>query len=962
VLLLDEVSLFIGTDFERLTELQTLAEKVDEIGDGDIQLVVTAQDKIEDVQPKFAARGADFSILKDRFPHRYQLPSKHVGDIAKQRLFRKTTDGEQAVRDILEDATVKPAESLVFSEVKLNTTPPLDSINEDELVACYPFLPYHAPLFLEILFNLRKEATDPAKSIFSGTARAILALMHGLQVDWIDSGRDDQLVSLVDFYDLVKPEFREILTKDVRVIEGAEDSNGVRGIADEVDDGHLDEFDLDVAKAVLLLQHVHESVPMNEGNIAVAVMSDLNGQSWISTRNRVEESLDRMEKYIRPTTDETGPRYRFATQEERLIYQGAEEKESTPEWDGIIAAVDDHLWETLVDDLSLPESVPYGESGEEYPVSYHFSIDGTSFETTLEQDGGLDVHIEVQGLDPGTNSDQTAGETLYWEIGTEGIDDLRNRLVEWWALRAAVESHNAPPAVEQDLTDRAAAVRSKISSAMSNGSYTVKDRPDIGALSTAVETAVDVKYPDDFHPMMLQVNEDRLQDLAELGGNDPLPGWAQTIQVPTDDDVTDTGSKSIQNNVHVLAGRQLKDEPDGLTLDTVLDGIAAEKEYYGDVRPALRAILWGFCRQGRLLPIDESGNTLENEVVLTGDRPSQTRLKLLEVSDPGDILEEHGFKETTETVAEGLINVQRANERLKSRIGGIKEDVELVIDTDIHSAAVSELLESFAGELTDRMNETDDRLATIKAQDEGFEEAITGTEAAQEWYDEAADVWNRRLETIYRWDAQLTIGDGRFEWVDEDASEAIDARRSTIADCTQPWWTTDGWGTLVEDVGQDPTAALESAWESFVESHGLRKTIERADANPWVRPATELPAAVERGFERTFIAPARNLQRWYGTLDNAIASLSGDDHEAAIGYADDVAEMEPLATTMDTDIEDVRARLETLSDFVGDRGPGDVAQIGVAPDDRDAIDRRLAQIVEAGEVDIEASDEGVIVR
>jgi len=57
VLLLDEVSLFIGTDFDRLTELQTLAESVDETGDGDIQLVATAQAKIEDVQPQFAARG-----------------------------------------------------------------------------------------------------------------------------------------------------------------------------------------------------------------------------------------------------------------------------------------------------------------------------------------------------------------------------------------------------------------------------------------------------------------------------------------------------------------------------------------------------------------------------------------------------------------------------------------------------------------------------------------------------------------------------------------------------------------------------------------------------------------------------------------------------------------------------------------------------------------------------------------
>jgi len=70
---------------------------------------------------------------------------------------------------------VKPTESLVYNEIKQNTKPPLDSIDDEELVEFYPFLPYHAPLFLEILFNLRQEASDPAKSIFghsTGDSRA----------------------------------------------------------------------------------------------------------------------------------------------------------------------------------------------------------------------------------------------------------------------------------------------------------------------------------------------------------------------------------------------------------------------------------------------------------------------------------------------------------------------------------------------------------------------------------------------------------------------------------------------------------------------------------------------------------------------------------------------------------------------------------------------------------------------
>jgi len=130
--------------------------------------------------------------------------------------------------------------------------------------------------------------------------------MHGLLTDWVDESEEDQIITLVDFFELIKPELREILSQDMRVVEGTDETNG---IADEVADADSDlrEFDLDVAKAVLLLRPVCEIVPLNDGNIAVAVMSDLNGRSWISTTNRVEESMDRLQKFIRPTRTESGP-------------------------------------------------------------------------------------------------------------------------------------------------------------------------------------------------------------------------------------------------------------------------------------------------------------------------------------------------------------------------------------------------------------------------------------------------------------------------------------------------------------------------------------------------------------------------------------------------------------------------------------------------------------------------------
>jgi len=976
VLLLDEVSLFIGTDFGRLTELQTLAENIDEIDSGDIQLVVTAQADIEDVQPEFAAHGADFSILKDRFPHRYQLPSKHVGDIAKRRLFEKSDDGDTHVREVLNKASVKPTESLVYSDIRQNTKPPLDSIDDRELVEFYPFLPYHAPLFLEILFNLRQEATDPAKSIFSGTARAILALMHSLLQTWIEEGNPDRVITLVDFYELIKPELREILTKDMRVIEGADDSEisegleddsvfgdleASRGIADEVKNGPLTDFDLKVAKAVLLLQHVHEIAPLNEGNIAVSVMSDLNGRSWISTQNQVEESLDRMQKFIRPNEDESGARYRFATVEERIIYTKAESNEEAPQWDAVLEALDEHLWEQLVEGLSLPESVPYGDSGDEYPVAYEFGVDGVEFDTTSEAEGGLDVSVEVQGVRPDYTTDSGDEDTLYWSIDTDGLDDLRKHLVKWWALRDAISMRNAPSAVERDLERRAGAVRSKLASAMQSGTYTVKDRTDITGLSKAVQTAVDVGYPDDFHPVMLQVTDERLQELADLSTEDPLPQWAETIQVPTSNLSSNRGSQTIQSNVMALTGRQLKEQENGLNMNTVLEGIVDKKPFYDDVRPALRAIIWGFCREERFVPVDEDGNPLANESVLDQRQLSTTRLKLLPSDSPSQCLREGGFKETTESVADGLINLREANQRLHSSLSGLREDVQLIAETDIHSESMSRLLQEFIEELIERSDAASKRLTKIRAQD-GICDTVDETNAAREWFEEVIDVWNRRLVTLYRFDAQLAAGGRRFEWVSEDVHSSVVAQREALDAFEGDWWTTDGWKALMGETTTDLSETLQQSWKNYADNQGLSAFVDRVNSHTWIVPATELPTSVQAALEREYITPLRELQRWYKKMDEAISSITSDDEDQLVSVADTISGTKPHTEAIEYDMDELASRLEQLSAAVDDRTPDEIAHIGAVPDDRQSIDRQLERLVEKRKPDIETVDSGVIIR
>jgi len=270
-----------------------------------------------------------------------------------------------------------------------------------------------------------------------------------------------------------------------------------------------------------------------------------------------------------------------------------------PDWKGVIKAVDRYLWDDIVRDLSLPTSAEYGDTGEQYPVRYEFSIDGISLDTTVDAEDALDVEVAVEGIPPAATDVDYDGDPLEWRIGQDGIDDLRDTLIEWWSLRAAVGDHTLPQSVERDLTDRAVRVKSKLVEALKSGTFDVKDRGDqIGGLVSAVEEYLDVHYPDDFHPVMLQVGEEHLQELRGLTAQDPLPPWAQQIDVATEDPETHGGS--IQNNVRAFTGQQLKHRGGNLAMATILDGIVGKKSHLRECPPATVCDHLGSLPEGRL--------------------------------------------------------------------------------------------------------------------------------------------------------------------------------------------------------------------------------------------------------------------------------------------------------------------------------------------------------------------------
>jgi hypothetical protein len=273
------------------------------------------------------------------------------------------------------------------------------------------------------------------------------------------------------------------------------------------------------------------------------------------------------------------------------------------------------------------------------------------------------------------------------------------------------------------------------------------------------------------------------------------------------------------------------------------------------------------------------------------------------------------------------------------------------------------LLDAFADELSERVDATDDRISTVKSQDDGIEAVIDETNDTQVWVEEVIDVWNRRLSTLQQLDAVLTMGNCQFDWIDEAAQSSLASRSSAVSSFDGEWWTTDGWSTLSGELVPDLAPELDQSWNAFVDEHGLRELVNRIEEHPWVLPATDLPAGVHIAFEGKYITPMRHLQQWYVTIENAITTLSSDaDPDEIVEVTDDVAQLEPLDGAIEYSPAELDARLDELSSIVGNRTPDGIDQIGIVPDDRQKLNRRLERLVEQQELEIEETDEGVIIR
>lgn len=969
VLLMDEVTLFMGDNDTRIGELNALAESIESIG-GDIMTVVTAQSKIGEAQPDTATKTNEIGWLKDRFPQQYNLPSRHVGEIVHQRLLTKSAAGAEWVREEALNGSVYPETMLVYNTGNQNTAPPLDDIDTQAFIKYYPLLPYQPALFLEILSNLRTELADRSKSIFSGTARAILSIVAGLREEMARSSVERPVVSLVTFYDLIKYELKDIIPGKIDVIETIQA------------DPETSDFDVDVAKAVLLLSYVPDLVPQTDANIAAAVMDDLDGKPRAQVRTAVRESLDgELERYIRPDTASDSGELRISEPDEQRMLETARENETDPEWPAIVDALAEELWDDIVAELELPQTYAYADDTDEstsYEVDYEYTIDGKSLGMEANEEAIFTVDVFIRGLLPDADDTGISPDTLYWILDDAGMDDLRQHLIEWWALRKATQAKTPPESIARDRDDAADRVIDKFTTALQSGVHRV-EASSFDQFEAALTDYIDEAYPDYFHPELFRIDDSHLTELNRLDDGESLPEWANTIGVPPQGSDIATFS-DISFQVRKLVASEIQSADGDIDLATVLDRASDAEPLFANTTtddsgpsPAMLAVLWGLCRAGVFRVITVDGDPADVDKVLSErSHPSLALRPVTPGRRPKEVFVEYDLIESTQSENQGYLELNSRLKTIETRANSLADEAEVKHETAIETEAVGALLDgiiqattAIADTAARRQNDaTTDDVDTLE---EIVSEALdhkTTLEIAEEQYEE-------RLAHLLQLEGLLRLATIDIEWVDDDFAEDAEALREQLAaQSDAEWWTQDGWRSLYRELDERASAiqSLTTAWETQQDAIAPGQLRSHLEDHPWLIEATELPdRGVHPQFQRQYLDPLRNVHSTLNRIETAMNALTdqepGSEDEKRL--IETIGRLEAIdwSTATESVVETHRDVFETLTAVVGDTAPEELTGIGVLEADAEVLKSQLEELdIDDEPLSITEIDAGVIIR
>jgi hypothetical protein len=312
----DEVGQFVSQHRDRILELQGVVQAFGVEGRRRVKtlqapglcwVIVTSQEKLNEVVDALESKRMDLAKLQDRFSIKIDLKQSDIAEVAGRRVLEKTAAGQK----VLEELYTRN-EGRLTALCGLERTGRSTAISKGDFVALYPYLPYQIDLSIDIVSGLRLRRGTLRH--IGGSNRTIIKQAQQMLIHPrtnLGEAPVGTLVTLDRVYELLY----------AGNLLPSETSGEIDRVAKNLS---KDEVAQKAAKAVALLEVVKD-LPRTPRNIAAVLHSDAEHETL---QPAVEHALDTLERSHVVRQTEEG--YKLLTSEERNWEEQRREREPKP--------------------------------------------------------------------------------------------------------------------------------------------------------------------------------------------------------------------------------------------------------------------------------------------------------------------------------------------------------------------------------------------------------------------------------------------------------------------------------------------------------------------------------------------------------------------------------------------------------------------------------------------------------
>jgi hypothetical protein len=291
----DEVGQYVARSAEKIEDLRAVVEQFGKESKNRIKtqqaiapiwVIVTSQEKLDEVVAAIDDKRVEIAKLQDRFKHRIDMAPADIREIATRRVLAKTPEAEIILRQLFQQHS-----GMLSAVCKLERTTRQSEVNEADFIQFYPYLPHFIELSIDIMSGIRSQRG--AMKHLGGSNRTIIKQAYEMLVSNRTAMKDREvgvLVTLDKVFELVEGNLSSEKQKDI--------SDIARTFEPETNDVGMV---VKVAKAICLLELVRD-LPRTEANLAACLIEMVGDPAPLEAVKRALERLYEA-KFIRNTDE-----------------------------------------------------------------------------------------------------------------------------------------------------------------------------------------------------------------------------------------------------------------------------------------------------------------------------------------------------------------------------------------------------------------------------------------------------------------------------------------------------------------------------------------------------------------------------------------------------------------------------------------------------------------------------------